>query len=193
MNYLWTPNAPFLPISRQSSLICSKGGTFIKITLTVSPLKLAIGLRLLSIYNLVIASHLHIEQIRESDWGCIPMSTLKISPDCLVPGRCSRHRRHIADYRWRCHLTCTLHLSASVQDIKVRMEKLMSDENWSSTVQTGVQSAIFCTFFGFIGHTQIHTLEKNKEGAESLMNIQAKIRTYRYEITIYLYRSLSII
>ena len=163
MNYLWTPNAPFLPISRQSSLICSKGGTFIKITLTVSPLKLAIGLRLLSIYNLVIASHLHIEQIRESDWGCIPMSTLKISPDCLVPGRCSRHRRHIADYRWRCHRTCTLHLSASVQDIKVRMEKLMSDENWTSIVQHGVQSAIFCTFFWFYwGYTDTHLREKQR-------------------------------
>ena len=176
MNYLWTPNAPFLPISRQSSLICSKGGTFIKITLTVSPLKLAIGLRLLSIYNLVIASHLHIEQIRESDWGCIPMSTLKISPDCLVPGRCSRHRRHIADYRWRCHrpALCTSQPLSRISRL-----------GWGNLCLTKTEAAlawcaIFCTFFLVL--LGIHTLEKNKEGAESLMNIQVKIRTYTIQI-----------
>ena len=46
-----------------------------------------------------------------------------------LPGRCSRHRRHIADYRWRCHRPALCSSQPLVQDIKVRMEKLVSDEN----------------------------------------------------------------
>ena len=115
--------------------------------------KLATWTRLLSIYNLVIASYLHIEQIRESDWGCIPMSTLKISSDCLVPGR----QDAAADTRGRYRrlqmaLSPALHLLhiqplTWVENIKVRMEKLIHEEYWCRNVWCAVLVNILQAFW----------------------------------------------
>ena len=132
------------PIYYQLTLLYSLRAQNWHLGLSLSLFKLATWTRLLSIYNLVIASYLHIEQIRESDRGCIPMSTLKISSDCLVPGR----QDAAADTRGRYRrlqmaLSPALHLLhiqplTWVENIKVKMKRLISMKN-TDVEMSGVQ------------------------------------------------------